>query len=135
MRLIERVPIIVPLAARVDGFHFAARSAEVTTELKALAFDHTYGISQRSVYQIKAANTNNLPQNAQHHEYHEVVYPRLVGDWRHYHENDTSRMDIIAERTGVYSGALEWSDKVARVLVALVLAARVLVALLLAGRA
>ena len=52
MRLIERVPNIVPLAARVDGIYFAARNAYATTELKALASDHTYGISQRSVYQI-----------------------------------------------------------------------------------
>ena len=101
MRLIERVPNIVPLAARVDGVYFAARSAEATTELKSLAFDHTYGISQRSVYQIKAARTDHLPRNAQHHEYHEVVCPRLVGKWRHYHENDTIRMDNIAEHSGV----------------------------------
>ena len=55
MRLIERVPSVVPIATRVDGIYFAARTAAATAELNALAFGHTHSISQRNIFQIKAA--------------------------------------------------------------------------------
>lgn len=121
MKLIEKVPRLVPLAARVDGIYFAG-SAEATTELKALAFDCKYALSQRSVYQLKDARIDNLPQNNQQYEYNANVYLPFIGDaeWRHYHERDTHRMDDIAQHMGVYSEAdgFEWADKVARVIVA-----------------
>ena len=36
-RLIERIPRIIPLAARVDGIYFSSKHAESVTELEALA--------------------------------------------------------------------------------------------------
>ena len=102
-RLIERIPAIIPLAARVDGIYFAARSEETTNALKALAFESKYDITQRDVYQIKAARVDNLPRNAQNYEYHEIFRPVTGKEWRHYYELEHTMMDAIAEKSGVYN--------------------------------
>ena len=79
-RLLDRLPCILPLAARTDGIYFAARTDAAVDELKALAFEHKYAISERYVYQFKDAKAENLPGNAQSYQYKEVYLPR-VSEW------------------------------------------------------
>ena len=63
-RLLEQLPRIVPLAARVDGIYFTSKDEGAITELEALASRPHYPVSERCVYQIKA-DAKALPFNLQ----------------------------------------------------------------------
>ena len=82
-RLLDRIPCILPLAARVDGIYFAARTKDAVDEWKAVAFEHKYAISERYAYPLKDAKVENLPCNAQSYQYKEVYLSR-VSEWFNY---------------------------------------------------
>ena len=52
IRLLERVPKIIPLAARVDGIYWTTYCEESRRRLYQLADEHKYNISQRNVYNM-----------------------------------------------------------------------------------
>ena len=68
-RLIERIPRIVPLAARVDGIYFSSSHADAVTELEALASRHQYSVTERPVFKMKEADWGCLPINVQSWDY------------------------------------------------------------------
>ena len=49
IRLLERVPKIIPLAARVDGIYWTTCCGESRCEFDQLADEHKYIISKRKV--------------------------------------------------------------------------------------
>ena len=75
-RLIERIPRIIPLAARVDGISFSSKHAESVTELEALASRHQYSVTERSVFKMKQADWGSLPANSQSWNYKVVAIPK-----------------------------------------------------------
>ena len=75
MRIIEKLPRIVPLAARVDGIYFAANDKNALMELENAALKERYPISEKSVYQLKDCEIRNMPNNPQSWTYEEVMNP------------------------------------------------------------
>ena len=63
-RILESIPVVIPLAARVDGIYFAYSNDDALRQVEAKAFAHSYPISQKRVYQIKDECTE-LPINPQ----------------------------------------------------------------------
>ena len=53
IRLFERLPKIISLAARVDGIYWTTHCEESKHKLHQLADEHKYNISQRNVYCMK----------------------------------------------------------------------------------
>ena len=74
-----------PLAARVDGIYFAAKTQEDICEVVSLARIHKYPISNRLVYAIKDFPTC-LPVNAQSWPYKTIPTP-AIGKWLHVHDH------------------------------------------------
>ena len=64
MCLIESLPRVIPLAARVDGIYFSA-DKEAADELEAKASRYHYDVSERCVFQIKKCKLSELPKVAQ----------------------------------------------------------------------
>ena len=73
-RLIESLPRIVPLAARVDGIYYMAPDV-ASTELEALASRHKYPVSERGVFQLKDCKLSSMPVNPQAWQYCTVSIP------------------------------------------------------------
>ena len=71
-RFIESIPGIVLLAAQVGGMYWSARSRGVGNDLRGKAFEDTYAISERLVFQMKAAKFHNLPKLAQNIKFNMV---------------------------------------------------------------
>ena len=72
IRLMERLPRIIPLAARVDGIYWTTECSESAIELHELAAGECYSISQRPVYKMKDCRMDKMPVNAQSFEHKEV---------------------------------------------------------------
>ena len=72
IRLMERLPRIIPLAARVDGIYWTTECPESAIDLHELAAEERYSISQRPVYQMKECRMDRMPVNAQGFQYKEV---------------------------------------------------------------
>ena len=72
IRLMERLPRIVPLAARVDGIYWTTECPDSAAELHELAAEYRYSISQRPVYKMKDCRMDKMPVNAQSFEYKAV---------------------------------------------------------------
>ena len=75
MRIIEKLPSIVPVAARVDGIYFAAADTHALMELEVAALKERYPISEMPVYQIKDCDIKDAPHNPQSWNYQEVMNP------------------------------------------------------------
>ena len=65
IRLLERVPKIIPLAAIVDGIYWTTYCEESRHKLHQLAGEHKYNINQRHVYCMKRCKIDSLPVNEQ----------------------------------------------------------------------
>ena len=91
MQIFECIPRVIPLAARVDGIYFAAKSREDVSEVATLARIHHYPISKRFVYAIKDSPTV-LPVNAQSWTYRTVPTP-AIGEWLHVHDHTFDEID------------------------------------------
>ena len=76
MRLIEKIPRIVPIAARVDGIYFKADDESTMLQLEAIASRHRYPVSDRCTYQIKNAKLGGAPVNPQSWNYTRTQYPK-----------------------------------------------------------
>ena len=74
-RLIERIPRIIPLAARVDGIYFPSKHADSVTELEALASRYQYSVTERYVFKMEKADWGSLPANSQSWNYKAVAIP------------------------------------------------------------
>ena len=61
MRIIEKIPRLVPIAARVDGIYFKATDEQTMLQLEAVASRHRYPVSERCTYQIKNAELGSAP--------------------------------------------------------------------------
>ena len=72
IRLMERLPRIIPLAARVDGIYWTTECLDSAIELHELAAGHRYGISQRPVYKMSECRMEKMPVNAQSFEHKKV---------------------------------------------------------------
>ena len=81
IRLLERVPKIIPLAARVDGIYWTSQCEESKRRLVELADEHRYSISRRNVYCMKRCNIDSLPVNEQSFT-HKVAPLLRVPEWR-----------------------------------------------------
>ena len=91
MQIFECIPRVIPLAARVDGIYFAAKTREDISEVATLARLHHYPISNRFVYAIKDSPTV-LPVNAQSWTYRTVPTP-AIGEWLHVHDHTFDEID------------------------------------------
>ena len=82
MRLIETMPRIIPLAARVDGIYFAADSIESVYHLEAVASRHQYPVSERSIFATKECKVEHIPLNPQTWQYKTIPAP-VRNRWFH----------------------------------------------------
>ena len=98
IRLMERLPRIVPLAARVDGIYWTTDCPESAAELHEIAAEHRYSISQRPVYKMKDCRMDKMPVNAQSFEY-KAVPLHQTAPWTH-------RQELGAEEMLANGGAL-----------------------------
>ena len=85
--MLERLPKIIPLAARVDGIYWTTHCEESKHKLYQLADEHRYNISQRNVYCMKRCKIDSLPVNEQSFT-HKVAPLLLVPEWRYGSEED-----------------------------------------------
>merc|ERR1712102_179236 len=65
IRLMERVPRIIPLAARVDGIYWTTECLDSAIELHELAAEERYSMSRRPVYKMKECRMDRMPVNPQ----------------------------------------------------------------------
>ena len=101
IRLLEHVPKIIPLAARVDGIYWTTHCEESKRKLYQLADEHRYSISQRNVYCMKGCKIDSLPVNEQSF-IHKVAPLSTVPEWRYGGNID----EIIANGGGLVAGAV-----------------------------
>ena len=59
IRLIERIPRIMPLAARVDGIYWTTECLDSAIELHELVAEERYSMSRRPVYNMKEPQSKN----------------------------------------------------------------------------
>ena len=98
IRLMERLPRIIPLAARVDGIYWTAECLDSAIELHELAAEHRYDISRRPVYKMKECRMDKMPVNAQSFEYKGAPLHRMA-PW-------TYRQELGAQEMLANGGAL-----------------------------
>ena len=115
MHIFECIPQVIPLAARVDGIYFAAKTREDISEVMTLAQRNRYPISNRLVYAIKDSPTS-LPVNAQSWTYKTISAP-AIGKWLHTHDHTLDGVDdgtsyehnitrtVLANQGGLITGA------------------------------
>ena len=76
MRVIEQLPRVVPLAARVDGIYFKAADEPTRFELEAIASRQCYPVTDRCTYQIKNTELGSAPVNPQSWNYSRIQCPK-----------------------------------------------------------
>ena len=76
MRIIEKIPRLVPIAARVDGIYFKATDEPSMLQLEAVASRHRYPVTERCTYQIKNAELGSVPVNPQSWNYTRIQCPK-----------------------------------------------------------
>ena len=99
--MLERVPKIIPLEARVDGIYWTPYFDESRHRLHQLADGHKYSISHRNVYSMKKCKIDSLPVNAQSFT-HQVAPLLTVPEWRYGGDVD----EIVANGGGLVTGAV-----------------------------
>ena len=102
IRLMERLPRIVTLAARVDGIYWTTDCPESAAELHELAAGHRYNINQRPVYKMKDCRMDKMPVNAQSFEY-KAVPLHQTAPWTHCQELGAE--EVLANGGALVTGA------------------------------
>ena len=101
IRLMEQLPRIVPLAARVDGIYWTTECLDSAIDLHELAAEERYSISHRPVYKMKECRMDKMPLNAQLFEHKEVpLYD--TAPWTHAEELGAE--EIIANGGALVTG-------------------------------
>ena len=101
IRLMERLPRIIPLAARVDGIYWTTECIESAIELHELAAEHRYSLSQRPVYKMKGCRMGKMPMNAQSFEY-KAVPLHQTAPWTY---AELGAEEILADGGALVTGA------------------------------
>ena len=61
IRLMERLPRIIPLAARVEGIYWTTECLDSTIDPHELAAGHCYNMSRRPMHKMKECNMGKCP--------------------------------------------------------------------------
>ena len=101
IRLMERIPRIIPLAARVDGIYWTTECLDSAIELHELVAEERYSMSRRPVYKMKECRMDKMPVNAQGFEYKDVPLHQTA-PWTHVGELDAR--EILANGGALVTG-------------------------------
>ena len=110
MRILEKIPTAIPLAARVDGIYFAYQNESTLHKVEDAADKNKYPISDRGVFQIKDEPNKEIPTNPQGWNYKKVEAP-IKGKWLHVYKESYDGIyeeqiveQILANKGGLVTG-------------------------------